>query len=350
MQPTFGSESAVVVQTHVITPHLVKRFALAKSQLAAHGIPFYVSFLIGDSASAACPDGRGPPHEALDSLRAAISSESVWCLDPRDHAAVLPTFFKSLEAFAPAHRSMYGKPTAIAGLHWSWIMCDMHAIVGAYRHRLFGSAADSLAAPPPSSSRLGRPHQQLSYLWVFDYDITWAGDLGAFVDAFAAEPADLLVAKDNGHASSRKNHKGQITYAQFSVRNYLADEAVYSALLAPVRYSARMLERTRGVVADGQLAFCETRGPSLCRAQPSWCTQRSMLELRPELFSANFSCCKSHSERFSSEREQEWRRLPEAARPPVQLLHRVKLDGAAQVATRQSRHANKTHTHNVHRL
>ena len=221
-------------------------------------------------------------------------------------------------------------------------MCDIHALVGAYRHRLFGLdiATSTWDHLPPF------------YLWVMDYDIAWAGDLGALVDAFAGEGADLLVAKAHGQAISKVNHKGQITYAQFRVRNYLADGDVYSALLAPVRYSRRMLDETRRLLDSGKLSFCETRGPSLCHQHASWCRQRSMLDLRPDLFSANFSCCKSYSERFARERSQLWREIPEASRPPVQMLHRVKLDlgGAAResMKARYTRHANKTHPHPHH--
>ena len=52
-----------------------------------------------------------------------------------------------------------------------------------------------------------------------------------------------------------------------------------------------------------------------------------MMELRPQLFNSNFSCCKSHSDRYSRERWGLWQNDHTLGRPPVQLLHRVKLEG-----------------------
>ena len=299
------------MQTHVVTSSVLKRMSLAKRQLLARNIPFFVNFLIGDGPRDACPPSGSRGSEALALLRTTLGSESVWCIDPSDHEAVWPNFFNgtvaSLAGIGPT-RTAYPKTSAIAGVHWSWLFCDVHAIVGALRNRIFA------AQTPPD------------FLWVFDYDISWVGDLSAFIDAFAADPADLLVARSHGQALAHKNHDNNLVYSQFGLRTYLSDEQVHSALLAPVRYSRRMLAATRGLLHGGQGAFCETRGASLC-AMNRWCQQGSMMELRPRLFNANFSCCKSHSERYSRERWAMWEDDDTPGRPPVQLLHRVKLEG-----------------------
>ena len=107
-----------------------------------------------------------------------------------------------------------------------------------------------------------------------------------------------------------------------------------------------MLATTRGLINSGKAAFCETRGPSLCHQESSWCRQRSMINLRWDLFNKNFSCCKSHSERYSRERHGLWEALPKETRPPVQLLHRVKLErttlNAQANSMRKARHVNRT--------
>lgn len=307
--------TAVVMQTHVVTNSVLDRIRLAKRQLNARQIAFFVNFLVGDGLDAACPKpGVVGQHHQLDALREAIGSESVWCIAPQDYTAVWPTFFnRTVEGLANvgATRQTYPKASAISGLHWSWLFCDVHGMVGAMRNGLFASAE------PPA------------YLWVWDYDISWAGDVAAFVDAFADERADLLVTRSYGQAISTKNKQGQLIYSQFHVRTYLNDEDVRNALLAPVRYSRRMLAATRKLIHAGRGAFCETRGASLCGLmRERWnCTESSMMHLRPDLFNANFSCCKSHSDRYSRERANMWNGLPAATRPPVQLLHRVKLEG-----------------------
>ena len=305
------STSAVVFQTHVVTQSVLERFGLAKRQLGARSIPFFVNFLIGDSSNSTCPMRGSGGHPALDKLHAALGEESVWCISPNDHVAVWPHFFsgavRSLAKTGTILQS-YPKSSAITGLHWSWLFCDVHGIVGALRNGLY-------ATPRPPD-----------YLWVFDYDISWVGDLSAFIWAFASEPADLLVAKSHGQALKHMNEHGQQTYSQFNVRNYLADGDVRSSLLAPVRYSKRMLAATRTLIHRNRSAFCETRGASLCGLN-SWCRESAMMQLRPDLFNANFSCCKSHSDRYSRERWNLWNNLPAGTRPPVQLLHRVKLEG-----------------------
>ena len=314
------------MQTHVATASIASHMALAQRQLSAKGIGFFVNFLVGDGEHDRCPE-PGEGHPALDLLRATIGNASVWCVAPSDHLAIWPNFHRNISAFA-AKATNYRKPTAIGGIHWAWLLCDLHAMVGAYRHRLF---AQPLAP---------------EFLWVFDYDISWVGDLAAFIRAFEHDTSDLLVAKDNGQAVAKRNGRGDLTYAQVEVRNYLDLGEVYSALLAPVRYSRRILAAMRGLVGDGSMAFCETRGPSLCHHKNnSWCRQGSMMELRPDLFNKNFSCCKSHSERYARERTFFWEQIPAATRPPCQLLHRVKLDDRVKRAVtsqqRIDRHSEK---------
>ena len=318
---------------------------LAQQQLAARGIPFFVNYLIGDSEHAMCPSRQsavckrsqvktlGSTCSGLDMLRTELGNSTVWCVDPRDHKAIWPKLYRDLTSFAATHRVSFPKPSAIAGIHWAWLLCDAHAIVGAYRNL----------------------HRMPDHLWVFDYDITWVGDLSMFITAFDSNPADLLVAKDDGQAIARCNARGDVTYAQWQIRNYLKDDEVWSSLLAPVRYSRRMVEAMRELIGEGKLAFCETRGPSLCRhsSNAGWCRGPvSMQKLRPDLFNRNFSCCKSFSERYSRERWAIWKSLPAATRPPCQLLHRVKVDehapgtaaaaGAEANRARQERHSVKS--------
>ena len=353
-----GHSSAVIWQTHVVTRSVAAHMALAQQQLKAKGIPFFVNYLAGDGELDECPAARsveckrskaheqGSTCSGLDMLRTELGNASVWCVDPRDHAAVWPTLFRNVRAFASDHRAKFPKPTAIGGIHWAWLLCDAHAMVGAMRNHLF--------EPPPRDVAASRSSSIPDFLWVFDYDITFVGDIAKFVTAFDDDPSDLLVAKDVGQAVAKRNERGDYTYAQLGVRNYLAEAEVYSALLAPVRYSRRMLAATRALIHEGKLAFCETRGPSLCHhaSNRGWCRQGSMLATRPDLFNKNFSCCKSFSERYSRERWAIWESLPEHARPPCQLLHRVKLDerapgttaaaGAEANKMRQERHSGKS--------
>ncbi|EOD24154.1 hypothetical protein EMIHUDRAFT_238876 [Emiliania huxleyi CCMP1516] len=68
------------------------------------GIPFYVSFLVGDGEGDLCPP-PGTPHPALDALRASLGDATVWCVDWRDHAAAWgPKFFGGISALADGHR------------------------------------------------------------------------------------------------------------------------------------------------------------------------------------------------------------------------------------------------------
>ena len=314
---------------------MIERLSLARRQLAARGMMFFVTFLIGDSERDACPL-PGAVHAGLQTLRSALGNESVWCLEPQDYSTVWPRFFPAVHQLADRHRSSFPKSTAIAGIHWSWLFCDLHAMVGAFKNSLF--------APTTPMARGGHLAGVPEFLWVFDYDISWVGDLAEFVEAFANDPADLLVAKDQGVALAYLNDHGQQTYAQLPVRNYLADSEVHHALLAPVRYSRRMLAASRSLIASGKVAFCETRGVSLCHQQAGWCQHRSMQALRPELFNRNFSCCKSHSERYSRERKMFWEQIPIRERPPVQLLHRVKLDAKTPLAAEAQRLRKERHS------
>ena len=96
------------------------------------------------------------------------------------------------------------------------------------------------------------------------------------------------------------------------------------ALLVPVRYSARMLAALEALVRAGKLGFCETRAPSLCAAEPSWCTAAGMRSLRPDLFSPRFGCCNNISAHALLTRRRQWAALPEGRRPSLgRLVHRI---------------------------
>ena len=399
------------MQAHVAARSVLLRMQLAKRQLHSRGIPFYVSFLVGDGARTmpCCLTTLFPSHRTELPFIAYTQARATCALRPAHRtlrwtrcepasgmrpcgastgATTRRPGGRSSSAASPRWRTAtgapndpdtrhnsqpgaeeelltpvgtYPKPSAIAGLHWSWLMCDAHALAGAIRSRLF-------EPPRRSPMPLWRWWSRLTggggggfggassvlppdYVWVFDYDIGWVGDIASFIQAFDAIPSDLLVAKDDGRALDRTDGRGKSLYSQLPVRNYLRDGDVHSALLAPVRYSRRMLSATRQLLSAGNLAFCETRGPSLCRQHPSWCSMSDMLSLRPDLFNSNFSCCRSHSERYARERALFWGATPKASRPPCQLLHRVKPDNRTgqtnrlrpvRLAPNRSRHRSST--------
>jgi hypothetical protein len=117
------------------------------------------------------------------------------------------------------------------------------------------------------------------YLWILDWDVAWTGDLTRILKSFSSDTADFL-SFDAPRAEKDEQH-----YKQQRLRNYLEDWQVRKALVVPARYSRRMLSAVRQLVASGRHAFCETRSPSLCAEQSSWCQHKGMVDLRPEVFS-----------------------------------------------------------------
>ena len=108
----------------------------------------------------------------------------------------------------------------------------------------------------------------------------WAGHLGDLLHEFDSDSAALLT------ADAATAHPDPHDYKQQKLRNYLRDGEVYKALLAPARYGRRLLAAMHAEVAAGRHAFCETRGPSLCKQQQqrSWCRTTGMRQARPDLF------------------------------------------------------------------
>ena len=79
------------------------------------------------------------------------------------------------------------------------------------------------------------------------------------------------------------------------------------------------------VLARGQHAFCETRGPSLCAQQPG-CRHASMRSARPDLFAdadglGLYSCCVKVTAAAVGEAQRQWERA--ASRPPGMFVHKL---------------------------
>ena len=120
---------------------------------------------------------------------------------------------------------------------------------------------------------------------------------------------------------------------QFDLRNYLSPKQVYAALIAPARYSRRMLAAVNELVRRGQQAFCETRAASLCVGQ-NWCTQHGMRELRPDLFVEGYSCCADFGAQDFQRAKEAWSAMPAPVRPGGQLVHRLRDDFTAGSKTK----------------
>lgn len=156
------------------------------------------------------------------------------------------------------------------------------------------------------------------FLWVLDWDVAWTGDLARILKSFSSDGADFL-SFDAPRPEADEQH-----YTQQKLRNYLTDQEVRKALVVPARYSRRMLSAVRDLVASGRHAFCETRSPSLCAQQASWCTHRGMRDLRPAVFK-EYDCCNQIPLSRVWKRQTQWHQAEKRTRPPGQLLHRVQV-------------------------
>ena len=351
-KPPLGTSRLVVVtptHTGAVTAPAVARFQLAQRQLSRAGIAHYVVFMAGDMPSSRCPPAAGTQEAAkLRQLRSALGNATVWCVAPSTYEAVWGArFFEQLRSLPGAES--YPKRSAIHGVHWSWQMCDLHAVVGALHHlrgadttqrenpawkmchERIGPTKATMCKFGPRGRRLAAAARGFDYLWVVDPDIGWTGDLSAWLRAFDASDADLLTTDE---PRRRPNTTG---YKQQRLRNHMSDEEVWSSLLVPVRYSVRMLATLSLLVGSGRLSFCESRAASACAArragsaQGGWCTMGGLRQLRPDLFFPHpkFSCCNAISEDAMAEA-----RLVEAVGDGVagRLVHRVRPKGATLLA------------------
>ena len=148
--------------------------------------------------------------------------------------------------------------------------------------------------------------------------LQWIGRLGPLLHAFDTDASDLLTA--DPAALHLNNRSG---YHAHGLRNYLRDDQVWKALLAPARYTRRLLWWLHAEVRKGRHAFCETRGPSLCHAQAHWCRQASLRATRPELFSDQYSCCSKVSAHAVVEAQQRWEDAAVDSRPPGMFVHKM---------------------------
>ena len=115
--------------TGAVTVPAVAQFQLAQRQLSRAGIAHYVVFMAGGMPSSRCPPAAGTQEAAkFQQLRSALGNATVWCVAPSTYEAVWPSFFERLRSLPGAES--YPKRSAIHGVHWSWQMCDLHAVVG----------------------------------------------------------------------------------------------------------------------------------------------------------------------------------------------------------------------------
>ena len=103
---------------------------------------------------------------------------------------------------------------------------------------------------------------------------------------------------------------------------------MWKALLAPARYGRRLLAWLDAELQQGHHAFCETRAPSLCHAQASWCRQASLRATRPELFADAdgyklYSCCTKVTTEAVAQAQRRWEGSAAAARPPGMFVHKM---------------------------
>jgi len=251
--------------------------------------------------------GVRPERNAqLREIEKAVGADRVWCLDPWKFEQNWPGYFDVLRTL-PRRKatSKYIHAVAVDRFNWAWVGCDLHALAGLQLHFL---------------PLLGRGRQPFDYVWSLDWDIGWVGNLPGILDAFSSVSADLLTT--TAHAQFTSNSSG---YIQFSLRNYLSSQQVYAALLAPARYSRRMLAAMDELVRSGKQAFCETRAVSLCAGQ-DWCTQHAMRALRPELFVEGYSCCADRGASDLQTAHGAWKAMPASTRPQGQLIHRLRDD------------------------
>ena len=153
----------------------------------------------------------------------------------------------------------------------------MHAQVGLWAHLIPALESGGIDTEARGWQRGERGI--FDYLWVLDWDVAWTGDLARILKSFSSDTSDFLS------FDAPLAEKDEQNYKQQRLRNYLEDSQVRKALVVPARYSRRMLSAVRELVASGRHAFCETRSPSLCAEQSSWCRHKGMVDLRPEVFS-----------------------------------------------------------------
>ena len=271
--PGSPAKLVVVTQTYVLTKPLIDRLRQAHRQLTRRGLAYFVAFLIGDGSEDRCDNPQHPRAALLGELRRSIGAAAVWCVDPALFERVWPAFFNELSALPTRER--YPKAGAVGGWQWAWTQCDLHAQVGFWAYLIPALERGRF----DTEARGWQRGVFFDYLWVLDWDVAWTGDLARILKSFSSDTADFL-SFDAPRAEKDEQH-----YKQQRLRNYLEDGQVRKALVVPARYSRRMLSAVRQLVASGRHAFCETRSPSLCAEQSSWCQHKGMVDLRPEVFS-----------------------------------------------------------------
>ena len=226
----------------------------------------------------------------------------------------------------------------------AWTNCDLHAQVGLWAHLIPALESGGLDTEARGWQRGERG--VFDYLWVLDWDVAWTGDLARILKSFSPDTADFL-----SFDAPRAEADDQF-YTHQKLRNYLGDQQVRKALVVPARYSRRMLGAVRELVASGRHAFCETRAPSLCAEQSSWCQHKGMINLMPAVFSeyhCAIAACSRTQDRPNAatllsqrtpppgpgcnhislanvwKRQAQWHHAPKRTRPPGQLLHRVQM-------------------------
>ena len=108
---------------------------------------------------------------------------------------------------------------------------------------------------------------RIEHMWVLQHDVGWSGSLPTLLNALdRSEPLkgrDLLC--DTPERAKR-------TWLHFHERNYLADDEVWTCLLAAVRLSRRLLNQLVFLLSarGNQTAYCEVRAASEC-ARAKWC-------------------------------------------------------------------------------
>jgi len=350
---------AVVFQvSYVVSDDLLARLSRAASQIRDGGGDdrLYVAYVIGDGDHDRCPDGGAATSNSsrsdlaaepgggggsataandgvqnLHRLKAAVGAHAtVWCLDPTSYAELWPGFFAYIRGLEQRRaRKAYIKRSAVDGINWAWIGCDLHAQAGVGLRLLpaWLRAAHAASARPPAAAascdapRVPPPRPLFDFLWAIDWDISWVGHLPRLLHAFDGDGADLLTTDPaTQHLDNRSG------YHAHGLRNHLRDDQVWKALLAPARYSRRMLAWLHETVAAGHHSFCETRGPSACALQQPACRQASLRATRPELFAEAlglYSCCAKVTTAAVNEAQRNWERAPPAERPPGMFVHKL---------------------------
>ena len=276
----------------------------------------------------------------------ALGNATVWCVAPSTYEAVWGArFFEQLRL--PGAES-YPKRSAIHGVHWSWQMCDLHAVVGALHHlrgadtqqenpawkmcheRIGLSKGDDVQIwlPPGAPPRNRRPRLRL---FVGRRPGHWLdGRSVGVARRLDASDADLLTT--DGAPAAEHDGVQAAAAAQPHGRR-----GIWSSLLVPVRYSVRMLATLSLLVGSGRLSFCESRAATRRRAPAPQRAGRLVHDGRAAPARAptsssripKFSCCNAISEDAMAEA-----RLVEAVGDGVagRLVHRVRPKGATLLA------------------